>query len=69
VNRNGRHVQRSVVVHDQGLPDAAGKKGAEISAVTHVDGTERLQTVSKRQNPRYWALIKAVDDLTGCPSS
>lgn len=29
--------------------------------------TGRPQTVSKRQNPRYWALIKAFDDLTGVP--
>ena len=43
------------------------EKRAEIPAVTHVDGTGRLQTVSKRQNPRYWALIKAFDDLTGVP--
>jgi carbamoyltransferase len=43
------------------------EKRAEIPAVTHVDGTGRLQTVSKRQNPRYWALIKAFDDLTRVP--
>jgi carbamoyltransferase len=43
------------------------EKRAEIPAVTHVDGTGRLQTVSKQQNPRYWALIKAFDDLTGVP--
>jgi len=43
------------------------EKRAEIPAVTHVDGTGRLQTVSKAQNPRYWALIKAFDDLTGVP--
>ena len=40
---------------------------AEIPAVTHVDGTGRLQTVSKEQNPRYWALIKAFEDATGVP--
>jgi carbamoyltransferase len=43
------------------------EKRAVIPAVTHVDGTGRLQTVSKEQNPRYWALIKAFDDLTGVP--
>jgi carbamoyltransferase len=42
-------------------------KRAEIPAVTHVDGTGRLQTVSKAQNPRYWALIKAFEDATGVP--
>jgi carbamoyltransferase len=39
----------------------------EIPAVTHVDGTGRLQTVSARQNPRYWALIKAFEARTGVP--
>jgi carbamoyltransferase len=43
------------------------EKRSVIPAVTHVDGTGRLQTVSKKQNPRYWALIKAFDDLTGVP--
>jgi carbamoyltransferase len=42
-------------------------KRAEIPAVTHVDGTGRLQTVSRSQNPRYWALIKAFEDATGVP--
>jgi carbamoyltransferase len=42
-------------------------KRAEIPAVTHVDGTGRLQTVSKRQNPRYWSLIHAFGQQTGVP--
>ncbi|HSF44335.1 MAG TPA: carbamoyltransferase C-terminal domain-containing protein, partial [Thermoanaerobaculia bacterium] len=39
----------------------------EIPAVTHVDGTGRLQTVSKRANPRYWKLISAFERRTGVP--
>lgn len=38
-----------------------------VPAVTHVDGTGRLQTVSKRANPRYWALISAFERQTGVP--
>jgi carbamoyltransferase len=38
-----------------------------IPAVTHVDGTGRLQTVSRRTNPRYWAIIDAFRHLTGVP--
>jgi carbamoyltransferase len=38
-----------------------------IPAVTHVDGTGRLQTVSRRTNPRYWRLIRAFEELTGVP--
>jgi carbamoyltransferase len=38
-----------------------------IPAVTHVDGTARLQTVSKTVNPLYWRLIRRFGDLTGVP--
>jgi carbamoyltransferase len=38
-----------------------------IPAVTHVDGTGRLQTVSRRSNPMYWQLIRAFGDHTGVP--
>ena len=40
---------------------------AAVPAVTHVDGTGRLQTVSRRANPRYWALIRAFEERTGVP--
>jgi carbamoyltransferase len=39
----------------------------EIPAVTHVDGTGRLQTVSQRENPLYWQLIRAFERETGVP--
>jgi len=38
-----------------------------IPAVTHIDGTARIQTVSRTENPRYWSLLKHFDDLTGIP--
>ncbi len=38
-----------------------------IPAVTHVDGTGRLQTVSKEQNPLYYDLIKEFEKRTGVP--
>jgi carbamoyltransferase len=37
----------------------------QLGAITHVDGTARVHTVSKQANPRYWELIKAFKDLTG----
>ena len=43
------------------------EKQAEIPAVTHHDGTGRLQTVSKKQNPLYWKLIKAFEERTRVP--
>jgi carbamoyltransferase len=42
-------------------------KRDEIPAVTHVDGSGRLQTVSRESNPRYWALIRAFERKTGVP--
>jgi len=38
-----------------------------IPAVTHVDGTARIQTISRTHNPRYWALVDAFKTLTGVP--
>jgi carbamoyltransferase len=38
-----------------------------IPAVTHVDGSGRLQTVSEDANPRYHRLIQAFGTLTGIP--
>jgi carbamoyltransferase len=42
-------------------------KRALIPAVTHVDGSGRLQTVTAAANPRYHRLIRAFRDLTGVP--
>ncbi|MDP1689555.1 MAG: carbamoyltransferase C-terminal domain-containing protein [bacterium] len=39
----------------------------KIPAVTHADGTGRLQTVSKKDNPIYWKLIDAFREITGVP--
>src|SRR5437867_154515 len=38
-----------------------------IPAVTHVDGTGRLQTVSQEVNPRYYRLIETFRQATGVP--
>ena len=43
------------------------KKPDKIPAVTHVDGTGRVQTVSKNSNPLYHALISKFHELTGVP--
>jgi len=43
------------------------QKRAVIPAVTHVDGTGRLQTVRKQDNPLYWQLIEEFRRLTGVP--
>ncbi len=39
----------------------------QLPAITHVDGSARLQTVSRATNPRYWELIDAFGRKTGVP--
>jgi carbamoyltransferase len=43
------------------------ERRSEIPAVTHVDGSGRLQTVSRELNPRYYQLISDFNELTGVP--
>lgn len=43
------------------------EKRGVIPAVTHVDGTGRSQTVSKKTNPRYWKLIDEFKKITNVP--
>ena len=43
------------------------EKRTIIPAVTHVDGTGRLQTVKREDNILYWQLIKEFEKLTGVP--
>jgi carbamoyltransferase len=60
---------------DQAYPDpfmikvynVLPEKQGELPAVTHVDGTGRLQTVHKDTNPLYWRLIKEFENQTGVP--
>ena len=40
---------------------------SKIPAVTHVDYSARIQTVHKETNAKYWNMIKAFQQLTGCP--
>ncbi len=39
---------------------------SDIPAVTHIDYSARIQTVSRDTNPRYWQLIDTFRQLTGC---
>ena len=40
---------------------------SDIPAVTHVDYSARIQTVHTDTNPRYWDLLTAFKERTGCP--
>jgi carbamoyltransferase len=60
---------------DQEYPDpfmtkvygVRSERRSTIPAVTHVDGTGRLQTVGREAAPRYWSLIREFEALTGVP--
>jgi len=40
---------------------------SDLPAITHVDYSARIQSVSPETNPSYYALIRAFEELTGCP--
>lgn len=47
--------------------DVKEEKREILPAITHVDGTGRLQTVEQTTSPRYYNLIKSFGDATGVP--
>lgn len=44
-----------------------GAVDSPIPAVTHVDGSARIQTVDSERHPQLHRLLSAFDELTGCP--
>ena len=47
--------------------DKLNIKRSEILAVTHIDYSARVQTVSKNTNPKYHQLLKKFKEKTNCP--
>ncbi len=47
--------------------DVAEDKADRIPAVKHVDGTARIQTINRQQNPAYYDLLAAFQQRTGVP--
>ncbi len=47
--------------------DRLNSRRSDIPAVTHVDYSARVQTVSEETNPLYYALLKHFKQITGCP--
>ena len=43
------------------------EKRKEIPSVTHVNGSGRLQTITEKQNPLYYKLIREFEKITGVP--
>ena len=57
---------RDAHVEGEGLERLGGVESA-VPAVTHVDGSARVQTVTKDRNGLYYDLLKAFEARTGCP--
>jgi carbamoyltransferase len=59
--------------HDMDSPhmcftfSAKPERAADMGAVVHIDGTSRIQTVERSDNPLYHEMISAFDKLTGLP--
>jgi carbamoyltransferase len=49
------------------LETCAVRSAHKLPAITHVDGSARVQTVDMDSHPRYRKLLEAFRDLTGCP--
>lgn len=58
-------VQESLAV-DENMLSIINMKRSEIPAVTHVDYSARIQTVSEVENPIFYRIIKAFEKKTGC---
>jgi carbamoyltransferase len=61
--------RRAMTAEEQALfgIDKLNVPRSSIPAVTHVDYSARIQTVHKETNPRYYALLSAFKQMTGCP--
>jgi carbamoyltransferase len=43
------------------------REGQDLPAITHVDGSARIQSIKRDDEPLYYDMIKAFYDRTGCP--
>jgi carbamoyltransferase len=57
----------ALMEHDPDLRNRVNLVRSSIPAVTHVDYSARVQTVDEGRNPRFYRLMRAFRDLTGCP--
>jgi len=54
--------ERTLEIHEW-----VNRPRSDLPAITHVDYSARIQSVSEETNPRYHQLIRAFEQLTGCP--
>jgi carbamoyltransferase len=61
-----RRVPLTAAQHELWGIDKLNVPRSDIPAVTHIDYSARIQTVSRDTSPRYYDLIKAFERRTGC---
>ncbi len=64
--RNETHVQDDLVKYHGNMLEIVKQKRSDIPAVTHVDYSARIQTVTEADNPYYYHVIEEFKKLTGC---
>jgi carbamoyltransferase len=62
-----RQIPLSAEQHELWGIDKLNVPRSDLPAITHIDYSARIQTVTADVNPDYYALISAFDRLTGCP--
>lgn len=60
------NLEQEIKISNENLLSVVNKIRSDIPAVTHVDYSARIQTVSEKENPVYYKIIKAFQELTGC---
>lgn len=60
-----RRLEAAAADNAEDLRQRVNQPRSDLPAITHVDYSARVQSVSQRDSPRYHALLKAVEDLTG----
>lgn len=64
--RNAFELRESLKQYNGNMLEIVKQKRSDIPAVTHVDYSARIQTVSKERNPYYYKVISEFKKITGC---
>lgn len=64
--RSGFCLENEIALYNENLLPIVNKIRSDIPAVTHVDYSARIQTVKESDNPIFYGIIKAFQQLTGC---
>jgi len=64
--RKERQIPLSAAQHTLWGIDKLNVPRSDLPAITHIDYSARIQTVSPETNPNYYGLLKAFEQLTGC---